>query len=181
MRESIKFRKKRPFFLGFFSGLFLPEHAKQDEVETEVQERAIGLPVSFKARHEGMKSMQMESESTMVMACPSGHRVRGGIELAGQTVRCPKCRAQFVFAPRPATPSAGGDPNEVTDTGVMRILGDMEVSPKPEASPEVAHRPCSRCGVAIPETLSVCSHCNCYVGVMPTFMKQITGNSTQSQ
>jgi hypothetical protein len=69
----------------------------------------------------------------------------------------------------------------VTDTGVMRILGDMAVTPHAEASPEVAHRPCSRCGVAIPETLSVCSHCNCYVGVMPSFMKQITGNFTQNQ
>ena len=112
----------------------------------------------------------LDNQTKITMSCPSGHRVRGGANLVGHTVRCPKCQAEFVFGEK--TPPA--EPKEVTDTGVMRILGEMSDSDMPAQGGEVALRPCSRCGVAIPESLTVCSHCNCYVGVMPSFMKQIT-------
>jgi hypothetical protein len=78
-----------------------------------------------------------------------------------------------VFAPRKPAEKENG---AVTDTGVMRILGDQPVPPPPSREP-VATRPCSRCDVPVPESLAVCSHCNCYVGVMPTFLSQMTGDS----
>ncbi len=119
------------------------------------------------------------NESKISMTCPSGHRVRGGVEMLGRTVRCPKCQSEFTFAPQKARTPAVAESRQVTDTGVMRILGDLSQLTSVTQSAEAAHRPCSRCGVAIPETLTVCNHCNCYVGVMPSFMKQMSGNSPQ--
>lgn len=137
----------------------------------------------------------------ITVTCPDGHRLRGGTLLVGKTVRCPKCHTEFVFAgnhqragekrsvtdtgvlrilgemPKPPASLSIDErmhrKQSVTDTGVMRILGDMPETPRP-ASVAVPHRPCSRCGVPIPETLAVCNHCHCYVGVLPTFMRQLT-------
>jgi hypothetical protein len=62
----------------------------------------------------------------------------------------------------------------------MRILGDVSQFPPPLES-SVAMRPCSRCGVPIPESAAVCSHCHCYVGVLPAFMQQMTESSQTHQ
>jgi hypothetical protein len=120
------------------------------------------------------------TEKRITMACPSGHRVRGGVELIGRTVKCPKCQSQFEFRDPNVRVDQPVESRKVTDTSVMRILGEMgsEADLMP-SDHEVALRPCTRCGVAIPESLTVCSHCNCYVGVMPSFMKQMTGNTPQ--
>ena len=120
-----------------------------------------------------------ETESKITMACPSGHRVRGGVEMLGRTVRCPKCQVQFLFSPESKRTTPTVESRKMTDTGVMRILGDCSQMPEAAASTEATLRPCSRCGVAIPEALTVCSHCNCYVGVMPSFMKHMSGNIPQ--
>jgi hypothetical protein len=119
----------------------------------------------------------LDNQAKITMFCPSGHRVRGGAELVGHTVRCPKCHAEFVFAGENREPES----KKVTDTGVMRILGDLSEGELPTQDHEVPLRACSRCGVAIPESLTVCNHCNCYVGVMPSFMKQMTGNLPQQK
>lgn len=94
--------------------------------------------------------------------------------MVGKPVRCPKCHEHFIFAPTAPSRSgqSTGSEQPVTDTGVMRILGDMP-APQPTTKNEVAARPCSRCGNAIPETTAVCSHCNCYVGVLPTFLQAL--------
>lgn len=89
-------------------------------------------------------------------------------------VRCPKCQSEFVFAP-------GKDKAEspaVTDTGVMRILGETaSLPPIPQRHSEQPESPtlkqCARCGTSISVNAAVCSHCNCYVGVMPQFMEQM--------
>ena len=107
----------------------------------------------------------------IAVACPSGHRLRGDSKLVGKTVECPKCETDFVFAP---TLSRHPDAEKtVTDTGVMRILGDMGSLPPAPERQSVETRPCTRCGVAISESLAVCNHCNCYVGVMPSFMRSM--------
>ncbi len=129
--------------------------------------------------HEGIEMSHVESESKITMACPSGHRVRGGADMVGRTVRCPKCQAEFVFAEKPVPAVETPESRQVTDTGVMRILGDPEITPMGVPGDQVSLRPCSRCGVAIAETLTVCNHCNCYVGVMPSFMKRMSGNAPQ--
>lgn len=120
-----------------------------------------------------------ETESKITMACPSGHRVRGGVEMLGRTVRCPKCQVEFRFTTEPKRTTPEPDSRQMTDTGVMRILGDFNQMPEAPESTEATLKPCTRCGVPIPETLTVCNHCNCYVGLMPSFMKQISGNVPQ--
>lgn len=107
----------------------------------------------------------------IAVACPSGHRLRGDSKLVGKTVTCPRCKTNFVFAP--TTQRHPDAEKSVTDTGVMRILGDMGALPPAPERVEVKTRPCTRCGVAISESLAVCNHCNCYVGVMPSFMRQM--------
>lgn len=154
---------------------FFSEHAGRRKVESSEMGNRDGLKFPY-CSHEGIEEMsQVDNQTKITMSCPACHRVRGGANLVGHTVRCPKCQAEFVFAPARPEP----DSRKVTDTGVMRILGDMSDSGMPVQGGEVPLRPCSRCGVAIPESLTVCSHCNCYVGVMPSFMKQITDSFPQ--
>ncbi|MFK8114722.1 MAG: hypothetical protein AB8B91_21150 [Rubripirellula sp.] len=125
-----------------------------------------------------MKNFTTEDQKLSV-SCPAGHHLRGGVELMGKRVKCPRCQAAFVFAPtRP--PEAKPEPKSVTESGVMRILGDMSPLPPSPKARAVSTRPCTRCGVAINETLSVCPHCACYVGALPKFMQQMTDQTRDS-
>lgn len=110
--------------------------------------------------------------------CPSGHKLRGDSSLVGKTVKCPRCDVEFVFA-LTFKSSPVADAKEVTDTGVMRILGDMETVPPAPKRRTNSDRPCNRCGTSVPESSAVCSHCNCYVGVLPSFLNEISPVNTQ--
>lgn len=122
-----------------------------------------------------------EIETKVTSTCPSGHKVRGSIGFVGKTVRCPKCREKFAFGSDFTPKPNERDSSSVSDTGVMKILGDWHATPDLSDREQVATKTCSRCGVSIPETSAVCFHCNCYVGAMPNFMKQITENKTQDR
>ena len=64
--------------------------------------------------------------------------------MAGNTVRCPRCQTQFVFAP--IKPSRSQPMTRQSPTpAVMRILGDAEGS---AASPEVKPRSNERSSVS---------------------------------
>jgi hypothetical protein len=155
-----------------------------------------------------MKMNKPQPETTITVSCPSGHRLRGGTAVLGKTVKCPKCQTSFVFAPTksnqsdhcavtdtgvmrilgdmPQLPSPAQpiqrDNRAVTDTGVMRILGDELEFPLPPKQPtEAKTRPCSRCDIAILDSLAVCPHCNFYIGVMPSFMEKMTDNPKTSR
>ena len=149
---------------------------------------------------------ELQPTTKITVTCPSGHRLRGGTLLIGKSVCCPKCHTEFVFALGSVSRT---DHQAVTDTGVMRILGEMPgKSQKDFVAPPVTEnvrvsdtgvirilsetgestqppreaevlRPCSRCGVPIPETLAVCNHCNCYVGVLPSFLNKMTSIDNQ--
>jgi len=87
---------------------------------------------------------------------------------------------EFVFTP-PLTSSEGSGnakntSSQVSDTGVMRILGDMSAESVEREEPSVATRPCTRCGVSIPEHVAVCTSCKCYVGILPSFYQQLGGD-----
>jgi hypothetical protein len=103
---------------------------------------------------------------SITLSCPSGHRLRGDASFIGKKVKCPRCQAAFVIsAPKE---------KQVTDTAVMRILGDLPVRQElPRTDPEPERRPCPRCDVSISQDAQVCQHCNCYVGVMPRFMTEM--------
>ena len=114
--------------------------------------------------------MADEKSTSVTTECPNGHRVRGNAELLGQTVRCPRCHDEFVFAPPSSHPvsvianeadsteslaNAASGPSEnpvVSDTGVMRILGDW-VPPEQTKS-------CPRCGFSCTETAKLCQNCD---------------------
>lgn len=96
--------------------------------------------------------------------CPNGHRLMGSTAMVGRNVRCTKCQAKFPFV-IPMKKS-------LTETGVLRILGDVAPVPMP---PEIAlrtRRPCPRCFRSISVNANVCEHCVCYVGDMPEFLRQ---------
>jgi uncharacterized C2H2 Zn-finger protein len=117
------------------------------------------------------------ANSKITVSCPAGHRLRGDIQMAGNTVRCPKCSVEFVFAPLKSDAAVN---RAVTDTGVMRILGDSpELPPIPEKK-MATDRPCPRCGILMSINASVCKHCNCYVGVMPRFMQDLLSKDSDA-
>ena len=111
-------------------------------------------------------------------ACPAGHKVRGNSNLVGKTVKCPRCDVGFVFA-LTFNRSAKKDAKEVTDTGVMRILGSMEAVPPAPKRRVKTERPCPRCNTSVPESSAVCTHCNCYLGVLPTVFDQMSSGESK--
>ncbi|GAA4460134.1 ATP-binding protein [Novipirellula rosea] len=97
--------------------------------------------------------------------CHAGHRLKAGTHLRGRTLPCPKCRAEVVV-PQPK--------DTLSDTGVMRILGDLApLSEPPVAKQQPPQRPCPRCSLEVSVDLSVCNHCQCFIGIVPDYMKQI--------
>lgn len=104
------------------------------------------------------------NQSKMSCSCPNGHRVRGSVTLQGSRVRCPKCRTAFIF------PAANSERNgsAVSDTSIMKILGDLSQTGIPVVNASDNLRACMRCGGATPKTLAVCSHCRCYIGMNST-------------
>ena len=102
--------------------------------------------------------------------CPNGHKIKGPRRMAGRLVRCPRCQAEFWFQ----APAA----REVTDTGVMRILGDdplPPLPPPPRIRTEPTTRPCPRCEQTISLSSTVCKHCSCFVGAAVADRKPIGG------
>ncbi|TWU34375.1 hypothetical protein Poly41_45220 [Novipirellula artificiosorum] len=108
----------------------------------------------------------MHSEKIEVQ-CPSGHHVRGGIELLGKRVRCPRCRETFLFE-RPQSAA-------ITDSGVMQILGSVEPLPPPPSLGHPVTRPCPTCGATISVNSHVCTHCSRYVGALPGYFRNFGG------
>ena len=114
----------------------------------------------------------------VTVACPAGHKLRGNSSLVGKRVKCPRCDAEFVFA-LTFKRSDKVDAKKVTDTGVMRILGAMDAVPPAPKRRVKTERPCTRCGASVPENTTVCSQCNCYIGVLPAFLKEMDPANTQ--
>ena len=127
------------------------------------------------------KMMLQPITQKITVTCPAGHRLRGNSNLVGKKVKCPKCDHEFTFA-LTFQRSNGGDNKPVTDTGVMRILGTMDAVPPAPKKRVKTERPCNRCGTLLPESAAVCNRCNCYVGVLPSFMNEISasGQDTNS-
>ena len=118
--------------------------------------------------------MNEKSLEFVTTECPNGHRVRGDAGWLDHEVKCPHCQAEFLFthpeshpesvvAVRPPTPGGqpGGGPQQsrdrVSETGVMRILGDYV----PPGFAERQTRRCGQCGTTYPAGVSVCDRCNC--------------------
>ncbi|MCC6511638.1 MAG: hypothetical protein IT423_21240, partial [Pirellulaceae bacterium] len=102
---------------------------------------------------------------TIAIECPNGHRLTGPAELVGRKVRCPKCATTFQLqVPAKKT---------LTETGVMRLLGDVTPVPAPPDETPKSTKNCNRCHLPISIHANVCEHCKCYVGVLPSFLSQM--------
>ena len=114
-----------------------------------------------------------DHEESMTCECPNGHRLRGSVKLIGKSIRCPRCNEKFVFGYYIR--------QTVSDTAVMRILGDPpSPPPAPEPSDENATRPCDKCGVEVSSNATVCKHCNTYLGKLPDFFAKLRSSSKPS-
>jgi len=129
------------------------------------------------------------ANTSITVSCPSGHRLRGGTELMGRVVQCPKCSQPLVFggaqAGQAATGTAEQDrvavspsgPRELTESQVLAILSERVSSDAPEDASTVPRRPCRQCGNSVAETQAVCPRCRSYLGVLPTFMDRLADPS----
>ena len=96
------------------------------------------------------------------LRCSSGHQIpipSDRVSVATvEEVWCPSCNRQV---------SASREKNSLSDTGVMRILGDWLPSSSGQPNVETEQltaRKCPRCECGFRESLTVCPHCQCYVG-----------------
>ncbi len=118
-------------------------------------------------RHGKGKLMVRPTDEKMTCDCPNGHKLRGPVQLIGKQIVCPGCKAEFIFGETYK--------QHVSDTAVVRILGSAPEAPYAPSTAEVM-RPCSRCGVSISASANVCTHCDCYIGAMPDYMKSLLGD-----
>ncbi len=104
---------------------------------------------------------------TIATLCPNGHHLTGPASLVGHKVRCSKCGTKFELSLPPK--------KSLTETGVLRLLGDVDPLPTPPEQPEVpkSKKTCQRCHQVISVHANVCEHCKCYVGAMPNFLTQM--------
>ncbi len=115
-----------------------------------------------------MKDKKLHESITLTG--PNGHRLRADASFVGKTVKCPRCAVTFVI-------SASQEDVAVSDSAVMRILGDGPAAPVPPTDlNEMQTRPCPRCGMAIAPDTAVCDHCHCYLGLMPSYMNSMTSD-----
>ncbi|TWU39932.1 hypothetical protein Q31b_32480 [Novipirellula aureliae] len=113
----------------------------------------------------------MNQADYIPVACVNGHSLRAPERSVGRTLPCPVCGEPVVVA-RPRA--------SVSDTGVMRILGEFVPATAssvpaefrmPADQPE--SRPCPVCSCAVSESASVCQACHCYVGKSPDYLRSL--------
>ena len=101
------------------------------------------------------------------VTCEHGHRLKANTSLRGKTFSCPVCRLS-VTVPLPDDP--------LSDTGVMRILGDIPPLPPSPEPLRSQLRPCPGCGAKVRNELTVCNACQCYIGHSPDYLKELRHN-----
>lgn len=106
----------------------------------------------------------------MKVACQNGHRHTALRSVYGTTRPCLKCGAN-VEIPRGKMETGR---TALTDCDILRILGKQTPLPPPPVAPHPPKTgPCPRCSARISKSANVCQHCQCYVGVMPDFLKRL--------
>ena len=112
-----------------------------------------------------------EKTERMLCRCPHGHKLRGSVDLIGESVRCPRCNEKFVFGYQIR--------ESISDTAVVRILGDAPSSSGSESDSESEPDPpaCSSCGAPVSDTAIVCKPCLNSMGALPDFFSQLRGGS----
>lgn len=126
----------------------------------------VRLSKQVRLNHQGRE----DGESVMHINfyCPNGHKIKAKSELSGQTGKCPKCSAR-ILVPETAAEKLPNPRNNITESGVMRALGDFHPLPNPPATTSPAEvRSCPRCRKTLRGSVTICNHCKLYVGVQST-------------
>jgi hypothetical protein len=115
-----------------------------------------------------------DKSERMLCRCPHGHKLRGSVELIGESVRCPRCNEKFVFGYQIR--------ESISDTAVVRILGDAPPSSRPNSDSESQDDEglCDRCGGPVSRAAGVCNPCQNSSSTLPDFFSQLRGGSDSS-
>lgn len=82
--------------------------------------------------------------------------------MSGMSAKCPRCDvAILVPHAKPLLPNPRAN---ITESGVMRVLGDAIPNSTP-AVPQESQRTCPRCQKNLSAQVTVCGRCNLYLGV----------------
>ncbi|MFN3192264.1 MAG: hypothetical protein ACE361_17265 [Aureliella sp.] len=111
---------------------------------------------------------------TIHFNCENGHRIRADEKHAGQQGNCPRCRVPIQV---PSPPADQKRPRSITESGVMRVLGDADLAPSKGVATESAKRCCPRCRKPLSAEATLCKHCHLYVGL--TAPAQVTSPAVE--
>ena len=119
--------------------------------------------------------------------CPAGHKLKAPPHYAGRHATCPACSVTI------AIPRADAPPVSVTDSGVARMLGELNdqssathrLNPPAEregstlklAAP--TQRACDRCRKMIDKSASVCMHCQTMQFPSTSRIRSIIGEASR--
>jgi|GEM_PF-4889894 len=87
--------------------------------------------------------------------CSHGHRLKTDRRHAGKPSQCPQCRIPLTV-PQPQA-------NPITDSGVVRLLGEHHAPAKPSFAALEPEQACPRCGGEIATAARICKHCEVYL------------------
>lgn len=111
-------------------------------------------------------SQETQAMGDFVIRCANGHKIQVKDEYRGRRLACPKCRAHV----RVPEIDEGDDP--LSDLGLLEILGDVPpLPPQPEKGSRLADRTCVQCGGTISHHITVCNHCQTFLGVSSELLK----------
>lgn len=90
--------------------------------------------------------------------CPSGHKLKADGSARGKVASCPKCHVKV----KVPTPALIKERNPITDSGVMRILGEMDPV---TTSKDEETMLCSKCRARKRPGDAVCENCQLFAQI----------------
>ncbi len=95
-----------------------------------------------------------------IIQCANGHKIQVKDKYRGRKLTCPKCRA------RVRVPELDESDDPLSDLGLLEILGDVApLPPQPDPIEKLPDRTCPQCGGTISHNVTVCQHCQTFLGV----------------
>ncbi len=101
----------------------------------------------------------------ILFRCPRGHKIRARAELAGRNGKCPRCGVELTFPELPRPNGLEVRRDALTESALMRLLGEASQPPPPPPPNRTPKRYCPRCRHVVSTSATVCGNCKLYVGV----------------
>ncbi|RMF40252.1 MAG: hypothetical protein D6753_12105 [Planctomycetota bacterium] len=112
----------------------------------------------------------------ILFRCPQGHKIRARRELAGQQGKCPRCGVKLTVPELPRPSGLEIKRDALTESALMRVLGDVPAPPPPPPPKTEPKRYCPRCRHVVSTATTVCGNCKLYVGVYVQPKKPVGSN-----